>query len=60
LWEVAELFRELSLGLKVSYGIFFNAGAKVPTAINVQPASGVQTETAQGMKNKDWTGAGGI
>jgi hypothetical protein len=53
-------YRELSLGLKVSYGIFFTAGTKVPTAINVQPASGVQTEAAQATKNKDWTGAGGI
>jgi hypothetical protein len=57
-------YRELSLGLKVSYGIFFATGAKLPTAINVQlnvqPASGVQTEAAQGAKNVDSTGASRI
>src|SRR5258707_14325191 len=31
-------YGELSLGLKVCYGIFFAAGAKLPTGINVQPA----------------------
>ena len=32
--------RELRLGLKVTYGIFFATGAKVPTAINVMLALG--------------------
>ena len=53
-------YRELSLGLNVSYGIFFATGTKVPTAINVHPASGVQTEAAQGAKNIDSAGAGSI
>lgn len=30
-------YRELSVGLRVSYGVFFRTGAKVPTAINMQP-----------------------
>ena len=30
-------FGELSIGLRVSYGVFFASGAKVPTAINMQP-----------------------
>jgi len=37
-------YRELSLGQKVSYGIFFAMGAKIPAAINVQPASGTQRD----------------
>ncbi len=37
-------YPELSLGLRVSYGVFFAMGAKVPTAINVQPESGGQFE----------------
>lgn len=40
-------YRELGLGLRVSYGIFFATGSKVPTAINVQPASGGRSESAQ-------------
>ncbi len=38
-------YNQLTLGSKVSYGIFFASGARFPTAINVQPASGVQTAT---------------
>ena len=37
-------YGELSVGLRVSYGVFFAAGAKVPTAINMQPVGGNQTE----------------
>ena len=37
--------RELRLGLKVTYGIFFATGGKVPTAINVMPALGQTGET---------------
>jgi hypothetical protein len=40
-------YSELSLGLRVSYGLFFATGAKLPTAINVQPASGGQSETTE-------------
>jgi hypothetical protein len=31
-------YREVSVGLRVSYGVFFAAGAKVPTAVNLEPA----------------------
>ena len=44
-------YRELSLGLKVSYGIFFATGAKLPSAINVQPAVGGPTETTEDAEN---------
>jgi hypothetical protein len=30
-------YRELSVGLRVSYGVFLATGARVPTAINMQP-----------------------
>jgi hypothetical protein len=40
-------YGELGLGPKVSYGIFFATGAKLPTAINVRPSSGGQTEATQ-------------
>jgi hypothetical protein len=40
-------YAELSLGLRVSYGIVFATGAKIPTAINVQPARSSETESAQ-------------
>jgi len=42
--------RELRLGLKVTYGIFFATGAKVPTAINVMPALG-QTGKTEDREN---------
>ena len=42
---------ELSLGLKVSYGIFFAMGAKLPAGINVQPAVGGPTGTSEGAEN---------
>jgi hypothetical protein len=32
-------YSNLSIGVRVSYGIFFATGAKLPTAINVRPAS---------------------
>lgn len=51
-------YGELSLGLKVSYGIFFATGAKIPTAINVQPAS--QTESAEDIENVVSARAGGM
>ncbi len=37
-------YGELGIGLRVSYAIFFATGAKVPTAVNVRPASSGQTE----------------
>ena len=43
-------YRELSLGLRVTYGIFFATGAKIPTDINVMPALG-QTEKTQDREN---------
>src|SRR2546421_3913345 len=45
-------YGELSLGLKVSYGIFFVTGAMLlPTGINVQPAVGGQTEATEDAEN---------
>ena len=35
-------YSELSLGLRVSYSVFFAAGAKVPTAINMQPVQRIK------------------
>jgi hypothetical protein len=51
-------YRELSVGLKISYGIFFATGAKTPTAINVQPWS--QTELAEDIENVVSARAGGM
>jgi hypothetical protein len=53
-------YRELSVGLKVSYGIFFATRAKVPTAINVQPASDVPTEAAEEERHADSARAVGL
>lgn len=53
-------YRELSLGLKVSYGIFFATGTKIPTAINVQPAPSGQTESAEDIANAVLARAGGM
>jgi hypothetical protein len=52
-------YGELSLGLKVSYGIFFATGSKLPTGINVQPAAGVPTATPQDAENVISARAGG-
>jgi hypothetical protein len=52
-------YGELSLGLKVSYGIFFATGAKLPSAINVQPAVGGPTETTKDEENVLSARAGG-
>jgi len=52
-------YGDLSLGLKVSYGIFFATGAKLPSAINVQPAVGVPTETTGNAGSVISTRAGG-
>lgn len=53
-------YGELSLGLRVSYGIFFATGAKFPTAINVQPASGSRTEVTQDGENAVSARGGGF
>jgi hypothetical protein len=52
-------YRELRLDLKVSQGIFFATGAKLPTAINVQPAVGGPTETTEDAENAVSARAGG-
>ena len=53
-------YNQLSLGLKVSYGIFFANGAKFPTAINVQPASGAPTATPDADEKEVTQSAGGM
>ena len=42
--------REIGIGVRVSCGIFFATGAKVPTAINVMPALG-HTEKTEDREN---------
>ena len=53
-------YSEIGIGLRVSYGIFFATGAKVPTAINVQPASGGRTEATQDSESTLPPRAGGF
>ena len=53
-------YRELGLGLRVSYGIFFATRSKVPTAINVQPASGGRTDSSQDAENAASARVGGF
>ncbi len=53
-------YSKLGIGLRVSYGIFFSTGAKVPTAINVQPASGGRTEATQDSESALSARAGGF
>jgi len=53
-------YRQLSLGLKVSYGIFFAMRARIPTAINVRPASGEQPNAAEEEKHAGSAGVGGL
>lgn len=43
-------YGDLVVGLRVSYGVFFGAGAKVPTAINVMPALGESKKIADQEK----------
>lgn len=50
---------ELGLGLRVSYGLFFATGAKLPTAINVQPSFGGQTESSEAAESVLSAGARG-
>jgi hypothetical protein len=37
-------YREVSVGLRVSYGVFFAVGAKVPTAVNLEPTHADQAK----------------
>jgi hypothetical protein len=37
-------YGELSVGLRVSYSIFFAMGAKIPTAVNLGPANADQAK----------------
>jgi len=53
-------YGDLGIGLRVSYGIFFGTGAKVPTAINVRPASGSRTEIPQDGENAVSARGGGF
>jgi len=39
-------YGQLYLGMRVSYGVFFARGGKVPTAINMQRVQTDQTEAA--------------
>ena len=52
-------YGELSLGLKVSYGIFFATGAKLPTGINVQPTVGDPIAMPEDAENVISARAGG-
>lgn len=40
-------YAEIAVGLRVSYSIFFTAGAKVPSAINVKPVLPGQADGAE-------------
>jgi hypothetical protein len=53
-------YSELGIGLRVSYGIFFATGAKVPTAINVQPASGRRADATRDSESTLSARAGGF
>jgi hypothetical protein len=52
-------YGELSLGLRVSYGIFFATGATLPTGINVQPAVGGPNATSEDAESVISARAGG-
>ena len=52
-------YGDLSLGLKVSYGIFFATGAKLPTGIIVQPTDARRTATNEDAESVISTRAGG-
>lgn len=53
-------YSQLGIGPRVSYGIFFATGAKVPTAINVQPASGRRAAATQDSESTLSARAGGF
>jgi hypothetical protein len=45
-------YGDLFVGLRVSYGVFFAAGAKVSSAINMQPVRVDQTEEVRSLADK--------
>ena len=45
-------YRELSLGLRVSYSLFFAVGAKVLTAVNLELAHADQAKGSTELANK--------
>jgi len=45
-------YGELSVGLRVSYGVFFAAGAKVPRAINMQVVGADQTKQPVNLRKE--------
>lgn len=45
-------YTELSLGLRISYGIFFDARAKIPSAISVGPTQADGTEEPGAFKGQ--------
>jgi len=45
-------YGDLSLGLRVSYSLFFAVGAKVPTTINLEPRHVDQVEGSTDFANK--------
>ena len=51
-------YGEIAVGLRVSYGIFLAAGAKVPTAINVKSVSVAQTDKREESADAASTGVG--
>ncbi len=53
-------YGELSPGLRVSYGVFFATGAKVPTAINMQSVRENQTERADGTSGSSYSATGRV
>jgi len=53
-------YSEVGIGLRVSYGISFATGAKVPTAINVRPAAGSRTDITLDSENTVSARGGGF
>lgn len=51
-------YGEIAVGLRVSYGIFFAAGAKVPSAINFKPVLAGQANGAEESADAASTGVG--
>jgi hypothetical protein len=51
-------YGEIAVGSRVSYSIVFTAGAKVPSAINVQPLLDGQTDPAEESADDASAGVG--
>jgi hypothetical protein len=45
-------YGELSVGLRVSYSLLFAAGAKVPTAVNLEPGHADKVGGSTNFANK--------